>query len=345
MEVGGFELENTPRVRPVAAPVLPDVIPHVRHKYCRQAVLPEPVVAVSLYDLFHLTTGEPLVKTRAELAARFRISDDAMVVATGVEKDFKVEAWWAVSNRPRLLETLQELRIGLVTTPNFSLFTNVPRPDNLHAMKRIALCWAELTAAGIPTALHLNARTDFDFLRWTRFVAARPEIAVVAFEFGTGAGYPDRIDWHVDHLCALARAANCPLTLVLRGGTQALAELRAAFDHVVLVETQAFSRAIKRRRATISESGRLRWQKAPTPKGHPIDDLLVHNIATVRAAFQHPPATLSPGLRPLQQAVRRQTTDANGQSNQTSFMSQLDAALQTRAMPANRQRVIAAAKS
>jgi hypothetical protein len=345
VEVGGFELESTPRVRPIASPTLPDVIPHVRHKYCRQAVLAEPVVAVSLYDLFHLTTGEPLVKTRAELAARFRISDAAIVVATGVEKDFKVEAWWALSNRPRLLETLRALEIGLITTPNFSLFTNIPRPDNLHAMKRIALCWTELTAAGIPAALHLNARTDFDFLQWTRFVTARPEIAVVAFEFGTGAGYPDRIDWHVDQLCALARSVDRPLTLVLRGGTHALAKLRAAFDRVILVETQAFSRAIKRRRATISESGRLRWPKSPTPKGHPIDDLLAHNIATVRIALRHPSAPLPVGLRSPQRAIRRPTTDANRQANQTSFMSQLDAALQTRVLPANGQRVIAAAKS
>jgi hypothetical protein len=60
------------------------------------------------------------------------------------------------------MQTLLDLEIALVTTPNFSLFTNVPRPDNLHAIKRIGLSWAELVAGGVPAALHINARTDYD---------------------------------------------------------------------------------------------------------------------------------------------------------------------------------------
>jgi hypothetical protein len=65
-------------------------------------------------------------------------------------------------------------------------------------MKHIGLSWAELTSGGVPTALHINARTDHDYARWTRFIAERPEVAVLAFEFG--AGYPSHIDWQVEHL-------------------------------------------------------------------------------------------------------------------------------------------------
>ena len=60
------------------------------------------------------------------------------------------------------------------------------------------------------------------------FVRERPEVEIVAFEFGTGAGAPSRIDWHVDRLCKIADAAGRPLTLVVRGGAQVLQRLQAA---------------------------------------------------------------------------------------------------------------------
>ena len=222
VEIGGFELESTPRVDTVAIPELPSVIPLIGHKYSRKTVLNESVVAVPLYDLFHMRSGQPHVRTRAELAARFRILETATVVASGVDRDAKLEAWWAFADRALIMSTLRDLGIALVSVPNFSLILNVPRPDNLHSMKRIALGWVELMAAGLPAALHLNARTDQDYARWMRFVRERPEVEIVAFEFRTGAGVPSRIDWHVDRLCRIADAAGRPLTLVVRGGAQVL---------------------------------------------------------------------------------------------------------------------------
>ncbi len=157
---------------------LPSVIPLIGHKYSRKTVLNEPVVAVPLYELFHMRSGQPHVRTRVELAARFRIPETATVVASGVDRDAKLEAWWAFADRALIMSTLRDLGIALVTVPNFSLFLNVPRPDNLHSMKRIALGWAELMAAGLPAALHLNARTDQDYARWMRFVRERPEVEI-----------------------------------------------------------------------------------------------------------------------------------------------------------------------
>jgi len=344
-EIDGFDLETIARITPCPAPRLPAVIPHVRHKYSRRAVLQEPCVAISLYELFHLRTGEPLVRSRAELASRFRIPDDAMVIASGVEKDFRVEAWWGVEDRHRLMNQLRMIGISLVTTPNFSLFTNVPRADNLHAMKRIALSWAELAAAGIPAALHVNARTEFDYARWAQFITKRSEIDTIAFEFGTGAGYPERIGWHVDQLRNLAKTVGRPLTLVLRGGTQVLAALREAYAHVVVIETQAFGRAIKRRRATITETGRLRWRHTPLAKGQPIDELFAHNIATMRAVLSASQPKVPSRLRALQKPLRSQAAHTDRETRQTSFLRELDAALQARAMPADCKGMIITAET
>jgi hypothetical protein len=54
----------------------------------------------------------------------------------------------------------------MATTPNYSLFVDRPRWDDLHAMKRIAIVHGEFLEAGMPGALHVNGRTDRDFERW-----------------------------------------------------------------------------------------------------------------------------------------------------------------------------------
>ncbi|KLK91934.1 hypothetical protein AA309_17400 [Microvirga vignae] len=345
LEIDGFDLASTPRVAALPVTDLPSVIPLIGHKYSRKSVLDEPVIAVPLYELFHMGTGQPLVRTRAELAERFRISETATVVASGVDRDIKLEAWWAFADRELILSTLRDLEVALVTVPNFSLFLNVPRPDNLHSMKRIALGWAELMAARIPAALHLNARTDQDYARWMHFVRERGEVEIVAFEFGTGAGAPNRIDWHVDRLCRIADAAGRPLTLIVRGGTKVLQRLKRHFAQVILIETVAFARTLKRRRAEFTEAGRLRWPRISTPKGEPIDDLLTHNIATKRTALLlsdfAPPARLE---RPARHA-RRPAKHADGQSGQGCFLAQLDATLEARAVPADLKGVVIAAES
>ena len=164
---------------------------------------------------------------------------------------------------------------------------------------------------------------------------------MVAFEFGTGAGYSERLEWHVDRLCALAADAGRALTLIVRGGVRALARLRANFHQVTLIETDPFSRALKRRRATITESGRLRWTRMLMPKGESIDDLLAHNIITAGTARTQYGQLSGPARLP----IRRPAKHADRQPDQLSLVPDLDATLQGRAMPANRKRVVATAKA
>lgn len=54
-------------------------------------------------------------------------------------------------------------------------------------------------------------------------------------------------------LCALAARVRRPLALVIRGGGRKLGELRRHFANVSLIETEAFSRTIRRRRAYLTE--------------------------------------------------------------------------------------------
>ena len=343
-EVGGFSFETAARAPVTPIPYLPTVVPFVADGYSRVLTLDEPFVAFSLYDIINLGTGELHVAKRQALGQRFRIPPSATVILSGVDKDPKIERWWELPNRPELLAGLRRLGIALVTAPNYSVLSNVPRTDNLHSMKRILLAWVEMAQAGLAAALHLNARTDADYRRWSRLIRDRDEIQVIAFEFATGCGQGDRIDWHVQQLCQVADTAGRPLSLVMRGGARKLPEIRQHFAQVTLVETEAFARTMRRRRAILTEGGRLRWVASPTPEGKPIDELLAHNIGLVRVSHEAGSSRTAHPRLPTQ-SPRHPAQDRYGQSRQASLLRDLHLPRETGTVAQDLQGVIVAAKT
>ena len=342
-EVRGLDFDTAPRTSANGVPAMPMVVPFVDHRYSRAAVLNEPVVALSLYKLVNLATGTLHVTSRAELAARFLIPETAQVIVSGVDKDGPIERWWNLENRKSILAALNELGITLATTPNYSVLSDVPRTDNLHAMKRILLAWTEMASAGLTTALHVNGRTEHDYLRWGGLIAKRAEIEILAFEFASGCGWGERIDWHVAQLCGLADRVGRPLAIVIRGGGRKLEELQQHFAQVTLVETEAFSRTIRRRQAYLTDAGRLKWAKYATPKGAPIDDLLAHNVSLVRALYEtrlHPAIAL-----PLLPRRSGSATHGDGETVQPRRVNELNLAGEAWGVTPDPQGVVATAKS
>ena len=342
-EVRGLDFDNAPRTSVNGVPTMPMVVPFVDHRYSRAAVLDESVVALSLYELVNLATGKLQVTSRAELAARFLIPEAAQVIVSGVAKDGPIERWWNLEDRESLLAALNELGITVATTPNYSVLNDVPRTDNLHAMKRILLAWTEMASAGLATALHVNGRTEHDYLRWGDLIAKRPEIEILAFEFASGCGWGERIDWHVAQLCGLADRVGRPLAVVIRGGGRKLEELWQHFAQVTLVETEAFARTIRRRRAYLTDAGRLKWAKFATPKGTPIDDLFAHNVNLVRASYEK---RLHAAIhsRPLPPRPGR-ATHCDGEAVQPRRVNELNLAGEARGVTPEPQGVVATAKS
>lgn len=161
--------------------------------------------------------------------------------------------------------------------------------------------------------------------------------------FAVFAGYQGRIDWHVDRLCALADGVDRPLSLIVRGGIPALARLRSHFAHVVLIETEAFARTLKRRRAEINSTGRLRWIRVTTEKGAPLDDLLAHNIAERRKYLLAPPQPRP--IRLVRPSAKRTAKHANSEAGQMSLMPEFEFASQAWAVASDFQGVIVAAKA
>jgi hypothetical protein len=274
-EIGGFELEKLPRLEATASPAVPERIPLVYHASGRDEPLQVPAVAVKLGWLLRRTDHRCKWNCRHDVLSALKVDASAQLVIDGIGLDRGVERFWGPARAAGVVEELAALGPSWVLTPNYSLFSNVPRWDNLHAMKRIAVVWHELTAAGVPTALHVNARMVRDWRRWAEFIAPRPEVQAVCFEFATGGRLAETRETFAQELARLGNACDGRLRLFLRGGVRLAPRLAKSFSTVSIVDTNAFMTAVKRRRV-VSPTGAP--SKTWTLRGQPLDDLLHENI-------------------------------------------------------------------
>lgn len=287
-EIQGFRLGNVPRAGRLPEPPLPSVVPVLYHGNSRERAFSPPAVCLSLYSIVPRYDGTERYANEGAVAEAYRFRRGAPVILTGTDKDAPLERWWNLgSTRLEVIHRLQDLGVVLVTTPNFSLFTNLPRWDDMHSMKRIAITHEEFLRKGMPAALHVNARTERDWERWTNFVQQRSEITHIAFEFATGAGASGRVEWHVDQLCGLARGVSRPLHLVVRAASdRILPKLVSAFVRTTVLDTTSFIKTVHRQRAVGMAHGKIVWETSPTAKNAPLDDLLEHNWSRVRERYE-----------------------------------------------------------
>ena len=286
-EIQGFSLDNVPRAIPAISPELPSGVPVIFHGNKRSNGFTGPgTVCLPLYRLVDLRSRQVKYASSRALTEKFGIHPGTQVILTGTSTDPALERWWALGeSRIDLIRALKRLDIALVSTPNYSLFTDQPRWDDLHSMKRIAVIHQEFLGEGMPAALHINARTERDWERWRDFVAAREEVTHLAFEFATGAGWGERINWYAEQLSRLACAVDRPLHLIVRGGTTILPRLAACFDSLTCLETSTFLKTMRRKAAVLRADGSLRWRHAPTDRSEPLDALLKENWNTVAKVY------------------------------------------------------------
>lgn len=276
-EINGFELDNIPSLRSLPAVKVDDVVPLLFHASSRQRPLDANVVALPLSKLVDHRGARVRYATISEIRSAFRLGDRTRVIATGTATDPPLENWWKLGRMRRdIVRGLVRAGVEFSTTPNFSLFSDQPRWDDLHSIKRIAIVHEEFLAEGMVCALHVNARTDTDIDRWAKYIQGRPEIQDIAYEFLTGSGWPGRKEMHAEWLEKLAQSVDRPLTLTIRGAAELLPRLSASFTRITVIESTAFMRTMKRQRGRVTNHGPA-WSQALTPVGAPLDDLFEHN--------------------------------------------------------------------
>lgn len=285
-EVNGLELENIQRAAPCAATGLPAYIPYIYHGNRRTVPLSLPAVALPLRR-FYRRDGTIAFANRAEIETTFGLSPHTRIVLVGSGRDKLIEAWWRLSEtRAIIIAALRELGVALVTGPNYSIFTDEVRYNNLYNMKRIGIAWQEIVAGGVPGAYHLNARTPHDYRRLAHFIAAREEISEVAFEFKTGAAWLQRRPFHLAELVQLANRIGRSLHFIMIGGITAIPKLASAYTRLTYIDTSAFMGAMYRQRLYLANDGKIRKATEPTLVDQPVDDLLVQNIAVMQARVE-----------------------------------------------------------
>jgi hypothetical protein len=281
-EIEGFGLENVPHAPLLAAPELPRVIPIYFHGGSRVVDAAPAAAALPLSAMFDRRDGRPRYDTPDDLRSAYRLAPETPIILTGTDEDVPIERFWELgkSGRRRIIRALKNAGVGMVTTPNFSVVVNVPRWDDLHAIKRIGLVHSEFLSEGMPAALHVNGRNDSDFKRWEEFIAAREEITHIAYEFTTVG--PLRRPQHAAWLADMAANVGRPLHLVMRSGMGLLDTLMPAFPRLTLLESDSFMKTMKRQRAMPAGNSGLDWPAAPTAPNAPLDSLNLFNREAVR---------------------------------------------------------------
>jgi hypothetical protein len=282
-EVAGFDLGTVARAPIVMKPSLARAVPLLFHGNSRRSALKAQAVALPFARMFDRRTGQARFTNRADLCDAFKIDPLTMILLSGTDSDPPIENWWQIGrdNRLNVIRILRDLGVVLATSPNYSLFIDQPRWDDLHSMKRIGIVHSEMLNEGFQAALHVNGRTETDFRRWTEFLQSRPEVQILAYEFATGTGWVGRREIHVEWLTKLAGDVGRPLDIIIRGGVELIPALAPAFANVTFIDTSAFMRTMKRRRVVLTEGGKLLWRAAPTEIGAPLDDLLNENVVNV----------------------------------------------------------------
>ena len=287
-EIGGFDLNDIPRSRPLPLIALPPHVPVLYHGASRYENYSGTAVSLPFFLVVSTRDGKVKVDSEEALRHRFKISSSTRIILSATKQDKFIESWWGVGAKQRS-ETIIKLRtigVDLVTTPNYSMFTDKPRFDDMHSMKRIGLVWHEFVERGLRAALHINSRTEKDVNRWISFILDRPEVTDVSFEFGTGAGWSSRRMVATLRLIETALGAGRPLNLIVRGGLDSLPLLRQAFTNVSFLDTSSFMKTMGRRAAELTGNGKIYWRRTMTFEGQGVDDLLTHNISVMSGRIQ-----------------------------------------------------------
>lgn len=287
-EIHGLQFDDIPRHPAPDFPDLSGYIPIVEGRVSQRRPVEIDYAAIPLSRAVKGRGPLQRAKTREELIRDHGISPRKGWLVTGIEDDRFVERFWRLPKYREIFHDLRNAGVVYATTPNFSLYADTPRHDNLHAMKRIAWMWHLMNQAGLPTALHINGRTDHDFSRWREFILARPEITSIAFEFLTGARLLDDAERYFARITSLAQGVKRPLTLVMRGSQDIAKRLEEVFEKVIWLDSTPYFKAMHRHELIGEVNGAPRYARRKGDPAAPIGGLFKsHAVAAQRRYRDH----------------------------------------------------------
>lgn len=214
-----------------------------------------PAYGIGLRRVLSPATGKMVPKLAGRSAAEaFGLPETAAAVLVGYGKDPLVEAYWSGRHRDGLALALAAQGWDLVLAPNYSMYLNQPRAEQLLNFRRNLLVAAELAELGVATAPCLYWSRLEDLERYTDWVADT-EPAQVAVNLQTLRTPAEWTELVLPGLAYLAGTLPPTLPIWLAGASRPdrIAAVRALFgDRLHLVNQNALAYA---RRGTVITTG------------------------------------------------------------------------------------------
>lgn len=273
-EVGGWPPPPPARMLGIAHE-FPIYVPNLKHAYNVAGTMRLPIVALPTNMVVN-GRGKSFgtkFETAAALRRAFCLHRNTKVLLVSVKEDQYLECFWKYHRENDIAARLAKLDIVGVTVPNFSYFSDAPRPHTLYNQGRLDRAIERLSAAGISVVPHLNALTNADWEHWRRVLHTFPHVRHVCKEFQTHNGTED-----LQRLARLQDELKRPLHPVLIGAGTYASRLREVFEQSTIVSSTPWFRAVKGREKAWLEGDRMRWQKVNVPNGRQLRELVQHNL-------------------------------------------------------------------
>lgn len=278
LEIGGLRFDDIPPLH--QSPIdLPKYIPMIHHAYRRSGDLQADYVALDPYLIFRCRNGSyrSVVDDSTLLRRHFKIAPNAKVVLRGTAEDRYLEQFWSYRKTDEVVKQIASLGVSMVIGPNYSQFLDVPRTDGLYNRKRQLLCLAEMSDAGISVVPHLSALMPADWTFWTDFLRSNNQLHHVALNFQTGNKNSNEGHKVIDRVRKIQDSIGRPLSLMLIGGAQFIAYAARQLGRFVLIDSEPFAKA-HRRRVFRPDSDKRRWEETWSLERQPIDHILQGNV-------------------------------------------------------------------
>lgn len=278
-EVNGFRIEDVGIINQNASPELPKYIPTIYDNWANVDLSELKFIAIPTFRLVGFILKE---NGKSELHKKLRISDDTKLLLLTIGFDKHLEKLWTRPDRKELFYKFSKLGIGHIVAPNFSLFLDAPRTDNMHNKKRSLICANEMSEVGLSTIPYLMAVTNHDWKIWQRFLEDNPSIKFVAKEFQTGGRRKEVAHWHLKNLALLQDKLKRRLHPIAIGGIKHIPRLKALFDSFTVVSSTVYLKTVKRQKAFIKSPNKLSWESNSGGQYKSLDELMLENYHTYK---------------------------------------------------------------
>jgi Domain of unknown function (DUF4417) len=284
-EVGGWPPKPLQNILTPKNLHLPIYLPQIHNGHCRNEELAETIVAVPTFSILKRRENGgygPIKSNGSALRKTLKLSEGTKILLISVAEDHHLERFWHYAEDCDVGAALRDLNIEAITAPNFSLFSDVPRPHSIWNLARICRATEYLSSSGINVIPHINAMTKLDWDYTKQMLENHQHISHVVKEFQTGGRNKEKAMASIHGLADLRDSIGRDFHVIAVGGNQYAPVFRKYFSKITFVDSAPFIKTHKRRKLVESGKSRPRWMKYGTEAGEPLDNLLRENIELYR---------------------------------------------------------------